>query len=514
MGRNKALPRVRIVEHTGWHVDSNGKASFVLPDRVIAEAGAEEMRLRNADAQTIFRQTGTLEEWRENVGKLADGNDNLILAMCIMLAGPLHTILPLETSAVHLFGDSSDGKSTIARVAASVWGAPVIGSGGFAASWNSTKNALEVTLAARSDIGLILDEISQSDPDQAQAVAYLLGNNTGRARMKRDATLRPTSSWRLAALSTGEPSYAQYVSVRGRQATQAGQAVRFADVPVNMGAGFGGFQNLHGSTSGGDFARRLYAACLGAHGHAGPAFVEKLVNLVDEGGDGESKLTGAESLKAAWPSFLAKGLEKFLPGEHAKAAALNKGQVEESRQAKRMATHFLGYAFAGTAAANWNILPISREAVLWAVKSGFDRWVAHRGGTGNHEDAQLVENTEYLCFTHRERFVDATSEPAEGEKRLPIRDRLGFRRDVPDEDGVGTAYFIPPEIFKSELFCGAHSVRQLERALGNAGLLQRQGGTYRIQPYPDLPDGWGRKRCYKILIPSSEKPSGEGGGAA
>ena len=85
---------------------------------------------------------------------------------------PLLEPLGEENFGFHVEGGSSIGKTTLLRVAASVWGAPI-------QSWRTTDNAAEGLARAANDGLLILDELSQVDGTAADAMAYMLGNGVG-----------------------------------------------------------------------------------------------------------------------------------------------------------------------------------------------------------------------------------------------------------------------------------------------------------------------------------------------
>ena len=72
--------RARSVTRTGWTED--GRA-FVLPDRVLGE-GSEPVILATEGERPAFGTRGTLDDWRENVGRLCIGNSRL--AFCVSVA--------------------------------------------------------------------------------------------------------------------------------------------------------------------------------------------------------------------------------------------------------------------------------------------------------------------------------------------------------------------------------------------------------------------------------------------
>ena len=88
--------------------------------------------------EDTFRRHGTLDEWRAGVAALAQGNSRMVFALCCALAGPAVQPAGIESGGFHFRGDSSVGKTTALKLAASVWGRP-----SFMQRWRTTDNALE-----------------------------------------------------------------------------------------------------------------------------------------------------------------------------------------------------------------------------------------------------------------------------------------------------------------------------------------------------------------------------------
>jgi putative DNA primase/helicase len=112
------------------------------------------------------------------VAKPAAGNSRLILALCTAFEGPVGELLKEEGGGLHFVGSSSIGKTTLLRVAGSVWGG---GRNGFPQTWRTTDNALEGIARAHSGTLLALDEIGELDPRKAGEVAYMLVNGQAKA---------------------------------------------------------------------------------------------------------------------------------------------------------------------------------------------------------------------------------------------------------------------------------------------------------------------------------------------
>jgi putative DNA primase/helicase len=116
-----------------------------------------------------------------------------------VVAGRLLRLVGFEGRRRHTCGKSSTGKTTSVRMAASVWR-----SGAEPPTWRATANGLEGELARASDGLLMLDEMGQSDQREFAASIYTAASGVGRARMRRDTSLRDPLSWLALILSSGE----------------------------------------------------------------------------------------------------------------------------------------------------------------------------------------------------------------------------------------------------------------------------------------------------------------------
>lgn len=142
LGLSRPERTARCVSRPGWH--SVGETSiFVLPDgTTFGESGPEQVVFQTPTLRAHrFAVSGTLEQWKEEIGARCSGNTRLLLAVSTAFAGPLLYITGSESGGIHLFGHSSKGKSTVLQVAGSVWGGG--GVRGFVQSWRATDNGLE-----------------------------------------------------------------------------------------------------------------------------------------------------------------------------------------------------------------------------------------------------------------------------------------------------------------------------------------------------------------------------------
>lgn len=485
--------RARCVPCTGWH-----RSAFVLPDTVIGSHPAQNMsdvvghvghshknnELCTSDKQNTcrtlsdgleerivlqvqtahnpFQTGGTPDGWRDSIGTWAKGNSRVMLALCASLAAPLLEVCGQESGGFNWVGGSSTGKTTALVAAGSVWGKGC-SSGGYVRNWRATSNGLEGLAALHSDAALCLDEIGQAPGRTVMEASYMLANGMGKARAHQDGSARAARSWRCMVLSTGEKGLAEKIAEEGGR-VQAGQAVRLIDIPADAGAGMGLFEETHGHNEPQAFAEALKQAAAIHYGHAARAFIGHIQRC-------------RHTVESDLSRFLTDGIALLCPDD-------------ASGQVRRVARRFLLCAAAGEMAAEWNVLPWEKGDALNAVKSCFAAWLAMRGGTGPAEDAALLEKVMFFIEQHgTSRFQDVDNPAA------TCINRVGFRRKV---EG-GTEFLVLPESFKAEV-CKGHNVRRAAEVLLEKGLLlPGDGRNLMKKPSVDLP-GYGRKRCYTILI--------------
>jgi putative DNA primase/helicase len=244
-------------------------------------------------------------------------------------SGPLLFIGGFESGLVHLFGPSSVGKTTLLRVAASVWGSGA--DGGYVRAWRATANGLEASLACACDTLLPLDELGQADGREIGQVVYMIAGAVGKTRMRRDATLKPSHMWRVLALSSGETPIAALLGEGQKvKGAHAGQQVRAIDVPSRREMGV--FDRPYVDFDPKAFVDQLKRAASNYYGVAGPEFVRGLI---------ERRVAGKD---------LRKLVDDFI------LSALN-GIVDNQGQAARVAERFGLIAAAGKLAAEFGLAP-------------------------------------------------------------------------------------------------------------------------------------------------------------
>jgi uncharacterized protein (DUF927 family) len=384
-----------------------------------------------------YEKRGTLEDWREDAGRLAKGHRLATLAISTALASPLLYVGGYESGGVHVYGRSSIGKTSSLRLAASVWGRGA--EGGNLRSWRSTANALEATLAGACDIGLAIDEIGQIAGRELGAALYMATTGIGKQRMRADASLRDAYTWRLLVLSSGEDPIEAKLNEDKKRSVRAGQLARMLDVP--MSTNNGAFGDDLTDFDGGAFAAECVRASTTAYGTAGPEFVRKLFASSRTPGVSSAR----DEVRGAVEDFIGK-LGLRLDG-----------------QTLRAAQRFGLIAFAGELAVEHGIVPWEVGSAAEAARWAFDRWLEARGGVIPYEARRAIAQVRHFIEAHGDsRFedLDLPSDP----DRKPVVNRAGFR----EGKGENRRWYVPPEIWRTEICAGldAHDVAKTLRHVG------------------------------------------------
>jgi len=182
--------------------------------------------------------------------------------ICAAFAAPLLYKVGCKNFVVHVPGDSSRGKTSMLKMAASLYGDPE--SEDWVASWHSTQVGMEYRAATLCDLPLCFDESSVVDRETLEKNVYMLVNGVGKVRGARGGGVRDTMKWRTIILSTGENPLADERAKSGAQA-------RVLELYV---AGDGG--GMSAATV--DDLRTTLGE---NYGHVGRAWIEHLLGMED-----------------------------------------------------------------------------------------------------------------------------------------------------------------------------------------------------------------------------------------
>lgn len=255
-------PAVTSASRMGWLPDG----SFLLADlhytqsvedvgyTLTAPPGLETM-LKG------WRREGEWDQWLSAV-ELVKDYPLLMIGMYASAAAPLLHVLGVPGFVVDFSGETSGGKTTCLKFAASVWGRPEESYPTAMYSWDATKVWIERTAGFLCNLPLILDETKRAKhPSTVRDVIYDFCQGQGRGRGKPDGT-RHTDTWRSILISSGEgaaTNFSQDAGTRARVISLKGKPLG-ADPKV-----------------GGPISEELQELVRDSHGHLGRKVIEYLI---------------------------------------------------------------------------------------------------------------------------------------------------------------------------------------------------------------------------------------------
>ena len=441
----------RVVSRSGWQ-----HGAYVLPNAEVVGNQADPVFFNGRSASAnAYRVSGTVTQWQEQVGALAQGNVCMMLGVACSLAAPLLDLVEADSFGVHLFGNSGTGKTTIGMVANSVWGHPE----DLKLSWYSTALGLANEAAAHNDGLMSLDEIGQSTkPKDVATSAYALFNGVGKIQGAKDGGNREAMRWRVLALSTGEKDLETFLHEAGEM-VHAGHLVRLLNVPIQAIA------NIHGLADSRAHADAVQQAAKRCYGAVGREWVNYLAIHKDD---------VIHAIKTATTAWQARLPEKA------------------SDQVRRVASRFAILEAAlvcGSHLTGW-----TPDESKEAVQRCFNEWVELFGMENRERKTIIDQAVAYLNSNGFSRYMPLPYNCTDPQ----IRDAAGYRKRE-DPRAEEWTFFTFPHVFEREVSKGFNP-RMVAQILADHGMLKRDNGKdagfTKRTPRID-----GRQlRCYALLF--------------
>ncbi|OAT22810.1 TOPRIM and DUF927 domain-containing protein [Proteus myxofaciens] len=411
-----------ITNKSGWH-----KGAYIMPDGSIIGTPKQPIFFNGQSAAaTAYQTSGTVESWRNDVARLANGNNFMMIAIGAALAAPMTSIIGTDSFGLHLYAQSTAGKTTAADMAVSLYGEPDLQR----LTWYGTEYGMTNEAVAHNDGLLYLDEVGQgADPKHVYKSAYTLFNGKGKIQGAKEGGNRQVQNWKTVAVSTGEKDIETFLSMAGIK-VNAGQLVRLLNIPMERAT------ELHGCESGKAHADLIKVNCRDNYGTAGRYWIEYLADHKDN---------AKEAYRTAQQRW-----NKLIPSSYGE-------QVH--RASDRFAT-LEAALLMGSVITGWN-----EQDCRDAVQAIFNVWVAEFG-TGNKEYEQIKAQAEAFLNAHGlSRFAPLPYDVRD----MPIRDLAGYRKKGSDEDDP-IIFYTFPSTFEKEIAIG-FNYKQFAEVLKTAGML-------------------------------------------
>jgi putative DNA primase/helicase len=232
----------------------------------------------------LIEPNGAFEEWKKIIEREVIGHPPLELALVLGLSSPVAVKISKETAlevlVFHIYGDSTIGKTTMARVFVSPFGYPHTVEGGLIKTWNGTKNAIMAHLRHNHGLPMVFDEGSMLEGDFSTFI-YQLAGGQEKGRLNQDSEFQSGGQWSGVILSNGEHS------LKGKSKQNIGIQMRLFEIG-----------NLEWTKSA-ENSDALKMGLLKNYGHAGPIFVQYIMNI------------GIEQITEKWNEWRVRVLEEM-----------------------------------------------------------------------------------------------------------------------------------------------------------------------------------------------------------
>ncbi|WP_038196703.1 DUF927 domain-containing protein, partial [Xenorhabdus bovienii] len=450
----------RITHKSGWH-----KGAYIMPDGSIIGTPEQPILFNGQSAAaTAYQVKGSMNSWQSDVARLANGNIFMMFAIGAALAAPMTGITQADSFGIHIYAQSTAGKSTAADMAVSLYGNPDLQR----LTWYGTAYGITNEAVAHNDGLLYLDEVGQgADPKHVYKSAYTLFNGKGKIQGAKEGGNRPLESWRTVAISTGEKDIETFLLNSGVK-INAGQLVRLLNIPIERAT------ELHECETGKEHADTIKINCRANYGAAGRYWIEYLSNHKDEAV--EAYTTAQKRWSKLIPSSYGEQVHRASDRFAAIEAALLMGRV---------------------------ITGWSEQDCRDTVQAVFNVWLSEFG-TGNKEIEQMVERAAAFLNTYgMSRYAPLPYD----DRDLPIRDLAGYREKKSGHDDSPVIFYTLPSAFKEEMAKGFNA-ESFAAALATIGMLKKpakgkgyQGRTPRLRHLGNT-----QQRAYvMMLIPDEEE---------
>jgi hypothetical protein len=268
------LPLTQVSRKLGWQ-GQDGKDGFLLGSHLVTAEGLVEadgtngrVQYRGADegneqlALGLHRR-GTLAKWLDAVAVIAPFS-RVKFFLYLAFVPPVLSIFETPNVVVSYAGPTTGGKSVLLRVAGSVWGNPDESSPETVVyTWDGTPVWRERAPGTLANLPLILDDSMRARRRQdVQQTVYDVAQGRGRGRGSPKGLARQ-NAWQTVLMTGGEQPLASFTEAGGTRA----RALEF------WGTSPFGVKNQET----GALVRKLNRAVKRNYGHAGPVFVQFLL---------------------------------------------------------------------------------------------------------------------------------------------------------------------------------------------------------------------------------------------
>ena len=249
------MPPRRVGHRSGPYI-IDGNMGWLVGRRWIGGGNLESDPRSNQRYVNAFSPHGDAQVWLDKWRELRESGWVPRFLIGSTFAAPLLRLVQCRTFILHHWGDSSHGKTATAVFGLSAWGNPEL----LYSSMNRTAISLTEVFKHYTDLPVLYDE-KQVATVTSEELIYSICTGSGRERGHKDGGLRQDKpTWLTIARTTGEVPLITDGDVGG----QFNRVLQIHSVA---------FENRRQAES-------IYPFTQNHYGHAGPAFLEQLAQLV------------------------------------------------------------------------------------------------------------------------------------------------------------------------------------------------------------------------------------------
>lgn len=270
-----------LTSQTGWYIDGE-KYTYALPQKTYGKGSNVKFYNKASFAKKI-KQQGEWDEYQKLL-QLAECSPVIIFAFGVGLAAFLIKPFNLEIFGVHIFDDSTAGKTTATKFPTTFFSHPNDYN-----TWLSTLGGFEKSAMAHNGRPLILDElkmVSSDDKVLCKTVTQLSYSLcTGKTKERSDAYIEASGAFEgkshFTFISNGEFGIINKAQECG-YIKDSGEKLRLIDVPARISDEYGIFSYIPKHfKSAEELGLYMEEVLDNNYGFIGPEYAKKLVRALN-----------------------------------------------------------------------------------------------------------------------------------------------------------------------------------------------------------------------------------------
>ncbi len=342
MGPEKNYP---TVEGDGWHMISGPKGTeplhvYALGDQLFQRDTSQNRVVR--PHHIVGANHPRADEELTTLLHLIANDSLAIFTVCVAAAAVVLRPLRHKTCLVFFVGKSSLGKSTLLKLANSLYGDSRM------LTWQATRNGVSAAMQSFQDRVCVMDEVGQGSGKVFADATYDLTNNSSKLRATPSGGLAATFASVNVVLAAGEES-PQTLIRRATGNVSDGQRARLLTIPVHESHGvWSTLGDFPDGAAKSEAVLKLASACAGTFI---TRFAQAVVDEVREMADDFAQ--HADRIKQE----LGKDVD-----------------LQSDPVAHRVLEDFVVLLYAGLVARKANVVPWRRAQIVKAVQHAFALW--------------------------------------------------------------------------------------------------------------------------------------------